>query len=428
MTQNTHGLDAKSLAIGEHTPVTVTARSGAFAACAKVRGLDGVARDIDFTAATEADARAGLDRLLASHRRDVPDLLTGDSTVEELAAAWLDDLETRDELGEETRYYYRRGVHELVLPGLRGYRLNELRAGVIKDLERRVLRDYDEDGNVVLDADGNPVAKRSRPVWLHKVLSQMLRYAVEVDALPSSPMRDLRPPPRNVPEPRALTVELFREIRAVLVIFDQRPTYGRGRVVFLVDIFDVMAGTGGRIGEVLALRRCDVDLDAPKATVTICGRLLPAHDGLPLRRAEGTKTSGGVRIVTIPPFAVETLRRVLASSPDGAADDPVFMTSNGTWFAPHNVRRSLGQCRKGKHWDWVKPHTFRKTVATLIDVHYSNPDDPMATGRGATIAAAVLGHSNETVTKTHYIQKMRGTPDVSDVLQALFSTESEEAA
>ncbi|WP_332643287.1 hypothetical protein [Aeromicrobium sp.] len=63
------------------------------------------------------------------------------------------------------------------------------------------------------------------------------------------------------------------------------------------------------------------------------------------------------------------------------------------------------------------PTDIPQAVATLIDDHYSDPDNGGVVGAGAPLAAAVLGHSSETVTRAFYIKKMRNTPDVSDLLQ-----------
>jgi integrase len=58
--------------------------------------------------------------------------------------------------------------------------------------------------------------------------------------------------------------------------------------------------------------------------------------------------------------------------------------------------------------EWVIPHTFRKTVATLIDKEADTDT-----------AAAQLGHENGEITKTYYVHKARKAPDVSGVLDAL---------
>lgn len=55
--------------------------------------------------------------------------------------------------------------------------------------------------------------------------------------------------------------------------------------------------------------------------------------------------------------------------------------------------------------EWVSPHSFRKTVATMVEREL-----------GSKAAAAQLGHSNEAMTEGYYIVK---THEVPDTLQAL---------
>jgi integrase-like protein len=71
-----------------------------------------------------------------------------------------------------------------------------------------------------------------------------------------------------------------------------------------------------------------------------------------------------------------------------------------------NVRRQWRQARTDTGLEWVKPHTFRKTVATLID-------------KEADTAAAQLGHTNKEITRKHYIDKPALAPDSSAILDQL---------
>ena len=94
-----------------------------------------------------------------------------------------------------------------------------------------------------------------------------------------------------------------------------------------------------------------------------------------------------------------------------AADNPhnaIFASRRGTWLSPNNVRRQWRQARAAADLEWVIPHTFRKTVATLIDQEADTKS-----------AAAQLGHSSEEVTDTYYIAKPVIAPDVSDILEQL---------
>ncbi|MET8088169.1 tyrosine-type recombinase/integrase [Micromonospora sp. NPDC005237] len=86
----------------------------------------------------------------------------------------------------------------------------------------------------------------------------------------------------------------------------------------------------------------------------------------------------------------------------------IFASRRGTWLSPNNVRRQWREARADTDLAWVTPHTFRKTVATLIKEETDTKS-----------AAAQLGHSSEEVTATYYIAKPAQAPDVSDILERL---------
>ena len=97
--------------------------------------------------------------------------------------------------------------------------------------------------------------------------------------------------------------------------------------------------------------------------------------------------------VVLPRFAVGVLmaRKITAIE---NPHDAIFASRRGTWLSPPNVRRQWRQARADTGLEWVSPHTFRKTVATLIDKEAD-----------ADHAAAQLGHGSKEITKKHYIVK-----------------------
>jgi integrase len=106
-------------------------------------------------------------------------------------------------------------------------------------------------------------------------------------------------------------------------------------------------------------------------------------------------------------FAVETLRRTLEAR--GAHEaDVIFPSAAGTLRSPANFRRQWREARRGAGFERVTPHSFRETVATLLDRERTTAD-----------AAAQLGHSSPAATRTHYIQKAHEAPDMAEVLQQL---------
>ena len=79
----------------------------------------------------------------------------------------------------------------------------------------------------------------------------------------------------------------------------------------LGQIVEVMLGTLARIGEVLAIRRRDLDLTTTPATLRICGTVI-SERGVGTYRQEHPKTDRSNRVIALPSFTAEALRRRLA--------------------------------------------------------------------------------------------------------------------
>lgn len=98
-----------------------------------------------------------------------------------------------------------------------------------------------------------------------------------------------------------------------------------------------------------------------------------------------------IGMIALPRFAVGMImarKLVAADNPH----DAIFASRCGTWLSPNNVRRQWREAGADTDLAWVTPHTFRKTVATLIKEETDTKS-----------AAAQLGHSSEEVTATYYI-------------------------
>lgn len=159
-----------------------------------------------------------------------------------------------------------------------------------------------------------------------------------------------------------------------------------------------MLGTSARIGEVLAIRTCDVDVTVSPATVRICGTVV-SPKGKPNHRQHHPKTLKSTRTVSVPPFVAEVLRQRLVLI---AEEDSEQLTTN-------NIRRRLRAVLEDVELEGVTPHSFRRTVATFLD-----------RASGPELAAEMLGHSSTKITKEHYIQPdERVDPVTADILEAL---------
>ncbi|MBQ0895670.1 site-specific integrase [Micromonospora sp. U56] len=362
-----------------------------FRARARFRDYDGKTRDIEATDTTGPAAERALKVKLRDRTTPNDDEITRETRVSRLAELWIEEITTEERIAPQTIQRYETSVRTAILPALGNLRIREASVGRLD----RFLRDIAKD---------RPSAAKGAKV----VLSQMFALAVRHGAIPTNPVRDtgrLRKPRRKVV---ALTDENLQAVRTAIRDW-QRPVPGKPgprHTGDLADIVDLMLATGARIGEILALRWEDLDLAAERPTLTICGTLVFVK-GQGFFRQPWTKSDAGYRMIVLPRFAVGMLlarKLVAADNPH----DAIFASRRGTWLSPNNVRRQWRQARADTDLSWVTPHTFRKTVATLIKEETDTKS-----------ASAQLGHSSEEVTDTYYIAKPVQAPDVSEILERL---------
>jgi integrase len=360
----------------------------------RYRDDDGRIRRVQASGATEADAVRRLKAALTQRqsRRSYGEL-SPDSSFTALVKVWLEDLDLDGELARSTRDLYERDMRTIVLPAFEHLLLREITVSRVDRFLRHLAanRSY-------------AMAKHARTV-----LSLSLGLAVRYDAMPRNPVREtrrLRKPPTKV---KALTVADIAAVREAIRAWrrdDGLP--GPKPDGQLEQIVEVMLGSSARIGEVLALRKCDVDVTCRPARVRICGTII-SPKGIATYRQEHPKTSSSVRTVAVPSFAAEALRHRLVAVAGEPDDALLFASRNGTPLTTNNVRRRLRAALADAEVEGVTPHAFRRTVATVLSRDGSTE-----------LAAEMLGHSSVEITKAHYIE-VDGIVDAAtaDLLESL---------
>ncbi|MET4094708.1 site-specific integrase [Arthrobacter sp. UYCu712] len=228
------------------------------------------------------------------------------------------------------------------------------------------------------------------------VLSLMMGLAVRYDIIDMNPVREAMMQAGEKHHVSALTVEEVQELRIQIAKWaGEKP----GRAATL-DAMDLFLATGLRPGELLALQFSDVDFSM--GTIAVSGTVKRDSVNGPHRQAL-PKSESGKRVLTLPLFGIELVRRRKASS----HGDLIFPNRNGKPMEPANFRRLWREAR-GKQWEAVKPSSFRKAVATLIERE-----------SGSLIASRQLGHSSDAITKKHYIERNRNAPDSSLILEQM---------
>lgn len=369
---------------------------GRFRAHARFRDWDGQTRQVTASGASQSAAKTALKVELAGRMRvgDACDSLRADSPFEVLADAWMEDLRLDADRSDGTKEVYERELRSLVLPFFEHFTIREVTVGRVE----RYLK--------AQRAQSYARAKHSRTI-----LSMVMAFAVRREILPRNPVKETSRLKKPKHSPKALTPDQIAAIRAAARNWrtgeDVKGPRPDGQVR---DLIEVMLGTATRIGETLAIRKCDVDMAADPPRVQITGTIV-VRKGAGVLRQSHPKTDESNRVIAVPAFAAEVIRRRLAliASEDGA--HLLFFTKKGTPLAPHNARRTFRDILKdaGLEGMEITPHAFRRTGATLL-----------ANEVGIEIAADVLGHTSTSTTREHYAEPDRSVnPMTATVLQRL---------
>jgi integrase len=211
------------------------------------------------------------------------------------------------------------------------------------------------------------MARRGRTL-----LRSALQLAVMNNVLGTNPVRDVQSI-RSKSAPKGASALTAEEVRDLLTRLRASEACHRRD---LVDPITRFIATGLRRSELLALRWSDFDADA--ATIVVTGKLVRQR-GVGLTRIDDTKTAAGRRTIPLPSFAVMILND-RGRRPYVGQQQVIFASGSGTLRDPDNFGAAWRAIRDELGMPDVTSHSFRKTVATLID------DAGLSAGSGRTIS------------------------------------------
>lgn len=381
--------------IGTFGDIEITTMlNGSIRARVRFRDDDGRMRRVQATGATRKAAEYKLKEKLSERRSHAARFgeLTPDSSFESLVEVWLEDLDLEGKIAPTTRALYERNMRQLVMPTFEHYAIREITVSrVDRFLKAQAKKSYS-------------TAKQAKTV-----LSLAFGLAVRYEAIHRNPVREtvrLRKPPTKAMALSAGEVEAIR--RAVGLWRRGAGLSGPKPDGQLEAIIEVMLGTSARIGEVLAIRKCDVDVTCSPPTVRLCGTIVSPKGKSTYRQSHG-KSSKSRRTVSVPSYTAEAVRQRLVPIADEEPEHLLFFTRNHTPLTTNNVRRRLRAILEDAGIAGVTPHSFRRTVATVLE-----------RSAGADLAAEMLGHTSSEITRQHYIEPDENVnPLTAEILEGL---------
>lgn len=322
----------------------------------RVRYVDDDGRETTKRFRRRVDAQNWLDETVA-------DLVTGTyvaparkrSTIDDLAEGWIS---TKAELKPKTLEGYRGILDTLVLP-----KWGQIQVG---DITHERVQSWISEMRSSGVRNTEKGLSASRTIQAYQVLRQVLQYAVKRRHIAVNPALDVELPRK---------VQIERKYLSHRQVEDLAAEMGEWRVLTLV-----LAYTGLRWGEAVALRSHNVDLDRGRLSVTESvtrvGRELVV----------GPPKSHAHRSVPVPGFLVDELREHLEGVDGG---ELVFPAPIGGYLTAWTYRTLFDAARPIPE---LTPHDLRHTAASL------------AISAGANVKAVqrMLGHATATLTLDRY--------------------------
>lgn len=344
---------------------------------------------------TKTEAAAGIRELLTDNEKPGGWVDPTRQTVGDYLAEWLDGLR----LAPSTMASYRKNVRLHLVPRIGRIKLTALTGARLSALYRQL------EVNGRADGTGGLSARTVRYVGtiLHKALKDAVRHGL----IPVNPADTADAPSAKDARPPEMVTWTADEL-ATFLRWSAEHADAEQRTAWVL-----LATTGMRRGEALALRWRDIDLDAGSVQVRRSVGTIKAK-GVAQRIEEGPTKTGRARVVDLDPATCGLLRsyrrdRAALDFRLGASDALVFGDIEGKHRLPESFsryfRESVHRCvrwqiaeaaAKGLHVVDTLPllhlHSLRHTSATL----------QLGAGVHPKVVQERLGHQTISITMDTY--------------------------
>lgn len=342
-------------------------------------------RHFETVRGAKKDAERRLNELLVNVDRGIyvkPNRMKVGQFLEE----WLKDYVELN-TAPRTKERYEDIVHLHLIPAFGSIPLPELRPHHIQKYYTRAVGSRRLDGKGILSQ--NTVNKH------HRVLYQALKYGMKHGILASNPAEFVDPPAFQYKEP---TVPTENDIELIL---------NEALGTDYYSLFYLMAYSGLRRGEALALRWCDVDLD--KGILGVKQTLQQLRNREFIFKKPKSKKSR--RQIELTPSSVILLwdhrirqeydRKILGKplSPT----DLVFSQPDGKPLRPDSITRAFKDIVRSLTLDSISLHSLRHAHATIL----------LKQGIHPKIVQERLGHSSISTTLDVYSHVLPGLQEAA---------------
>ena len=328
----------------------------------RLRGIDGKERSRTFRTRREAESYERAQRTSMEHGLWV-DPRGGKVTLASWTAEW-----------ERTVVHLRASTRRIYDVNLRRHILPELGQVELAKLTPSVLRAWLSGLTVKAGAHGGVLSPAS-VAQIYRTLNRVLVAAVDNELLGRNPLQGVKPPATPLKPMRFLTHD---EVARLGEEID--PRY---QALLLVAAY-----CGLRAGELIALRRGNVDLD--HRTITVVEQVQCLHGRFEVLPP---KTAAGRRAAALPSLVAESLELHLPAYAEPGPAGIVFPAPEGGYLRLENFRKRVWEpAVASAGLAPLRLHDMRHCCASLA----------IAAGADVKVLQRMLGHASAALTLDRY--------------------------
>lgn len=316
---------------------------------------------------TKKEATAALNEVIYEFNKGTW-IDSSDVLVKDFALDWFEGHSNK--IRDTTAEQYRGKITKYIVPLLGHYKIQDLKPIHGEKFSKKLL-----------ELTGPSTAAK-----IYSITKLMLNRAVTLELISKNPFDKasiIKEKKRN------LVTWTFEELNHFLNVVKTED-------IFYHNVFATAAFTGMRKGEVLGLRRSDVDLKNNKLMITQ-SIAETKKEGVHISRL---KTPSAYRQVAIDPFVTSILKEQIKKNnemrvkfgPEYKDHDLIFCHLDGDLYRPTSLNRPFRKYINESGVPYIRFHDMRHTHATLLLELKVNPK----------IVADRLGHSSVKITLDTY--------------------------
>jgi integrase len=374
-----------------------TRNRGTWQARAKARTHGGRLVEVTGGGRTEEEAIEALKRRWREVSVFTGAVLTENSTFAEALDVWLADRRTAAQVGALKPQSYEQYVtnSRWVRDRIGAIPLHQVRPALMLGILQSIVADTS------VDKKGRKQGGVARARKFRKVVYAVCAVAIDREAMSRQPLDNAKDLKQNGEKLSSLTPQQYRTMRESIIAWGTAPRR-RSDWRRLLALLDVSMGTSLRIGEVLALRPIDIDLDADEPTLEVTGTIVEVKGKV--FRQDVPKRAGQERLIPLPGPVARVLKERIAEVGDDL-DALLFGTRTGE--PDGNPSRLLTQWRnspEGAAWvESVKLSADDVTFKLMRRTAGSRTRKAL----GLDAAQALMGHRHSATTERYYVEVPR---------------------